>query len=152
MADVVKREPRSVATTNVFDRMFDDWMTVMPFRRPWMLGPDLMGDDVIKVDEYNDGKDLVIRAEMPGIDPDKDVELTVTNGMLNIQAERREEERKEQKGYRRHELRYGSFSRSLPLPAGVKESDITASYQNGILEIRVPAPKESATRVPIAKK
>ena len=152
MADVAKREQKSIAPTNVFDRMFDDWMTVMPFRRPWLLGPDLMSDDVIKVDEYNDGNDLVIRAEMAGIDPDKDVELTVNNGMLNIQAERREEERKEQKGYRRHELRYGSFSRSLPLPTGVKESDISASYQNGILEIRVPAPKESATRVPIAKK
>lgn len=148
MADVVKREPKNTAPMNVFDRMFDDWMTVMPFRRPWMLGPDLMSDDVIKVDEYNDGKDLVIRAEMPGIDPDKDVELTVSNGMLNIQAERREEERKQQKGYRRHELRYGSFSRSLPLPTGTKESDITASYDNGILEIRVPAPKNRLREFP----
>ena len=152
MADVAKREPRSVEPFDVFDRVFEDWTRLMPFRRPWMFGRDLMGDDVIRVDEFREGKDLVIRADLPGIDPDKDVELTVADGLLQIRAERREEEQKEQKGYRRRELRYGSFSRSLPLPTGVKESDIAASYQNGILEIRIPAPKESATRVPIAKK
>ena len=152
MADVAKREPRSVEPFDVFDRIFEDWTRLMPFRRPWMFGRDLMGDDVIRVDEFREGKDLVIRADLPGIDPEKDVELTVADGLLQIRAERREEEQKEQKGYRRRELRYGSFSRSLPLPSGVKESDVTASYQNGILEIRIPAPKESATRVPISKK
>lgn len=152
MADVAKREPRSVEPFDVFDRVFEDWTRLMPFRRPWMFGRDLMGDDVIRVDEFREGKDLVIRADLPGIDPEKDVELTVADGLLQIRAERREEEQKEQKGYRRRELRYGSFSRSLPLPSGVKESDVTASYQNGILEIRIPAPKESATRVPISKK
>jgi HSP20 family protein len=152
LADIVKREQRKVEPADFFERVFDDWARLMPFRRPWALGRELMGDDVIRVDELRDGDELVVRAELPGIDPDKDVELTVSDGALHIQAERREEERHEGKGYRRHELRYGSFSRSLPLPAGVKESDITATYQDGILEVRMPAPKESATRVPIARK
>jgi HSP20 family protein len=71
--------------------------------------------------------------------------------VLQIRAERRQEQDVDDKetGFRRRELRYGSFSRMLQLPPGVKESDITASYKDGILEIRVPTKKSSATRVPI---
>ncbi len=152
MADIVKKEQRKVEPVDFFDRVFDDWARWMPFRRPGVFGRDLMGDDVIRVDEFREGDSLVVRAELPGIDPDKDVELTVSDGMLHIVAERREQEHHERKGYRRREMRYGSFSRSLPLPSGVSESDITATYKDGILEVRIPAPKESATRVPIAKK
>jgi HSP20 family protein len=94
----------------------------------------------------------VVRAELPGIDPDEDVELTVTDGMLHIEAERREEEETEDKGYVRRELRYGSFSRSLPLPEGATEADITATYKDGILEIRVPAPQPPpAKKIPVSK-
>ena len=73
----------------------------------------------------------MVRADLPGIDPEKDVELTVSDGMLHIRAERREEEKREEKGYLRQELRYGSLSRTLPLPEGVTESDITATYKDG---------------------
>lgn len=152
MADVVKREPRGLEPFDAFDRLFEDWARLMPFRRPWLSGRDLMGEDAIRVDEIREGNDLVVRAELPGVDPDKDVEVTVADGVLHIRAERRAEEQKDQGGYRRRELRYGSFSRSLPLPTGVKESDITATYRNGILELRIPGLKESGTRVPIAKK
>jgi HSP20 family protein len=151
MADLVKKESRRVEPFDFFDRVFDDWTRLMPFRRPWLFGREL-SDEMIRVDELRDGDELVIRAELPGIDPDKDVELTVSEGMLHIHAERREEEHTEKKGYRRRELHYGSFARSLPLPTGVKESDIHATYKDGILEVRVPAPKESTTRVPIEKK
>jgi HSP20 family protein len=156
MANVAKREPRSVEPVDVVDRMFDDWARMMPMmpmlrRSPWFFGRDVT-DDVIRVDEFRDGQDLVIRADLPGVDPDKDVELTVSDGMLHIHAERRQEEHKDEKGVHRRELRYGSFSRSLPLPGGVKESDINASYKDGILEIRIPTTKESTTRVPISKK
>lgn len=58
--------------------------------------------------------------------------------MLRINAQRRVEEMTEDKGYTRHKLRYGSFSRSLPLPDGASESDISATYKNGTLEIRIP--------------
>jgi HSP20 family protein len=72
--------------------------------------------------------------------------------MLHIAAERRAEEKREEKGYVRQELRYGSLSRTLPLPEGVTESDIKATYKAGILEIRVPAPKEEPPKkIPIAK-
>lgn len=111
------------------------------------------GNDLIRVDEFHEDGDLVIRAELPGVDPDEDVELTVSDGMLRIEAERHEEERTEEKGYLRRELRYGSFARTLPLPEGVSESDIAASYADGILEIRIPAPAPApGTKVPITKR
>ena len=101
---------------------------------------------------YRDDGTLVVRAALPGIDPDKDVELTVVDGMLCIQAERREEEKREEKGYVRRELHYGSLSRSLPIPAGVTQADIKATYKAGMLEVRIPEPKpEEARKIPISK-
>lgn len=156
MARLLKRrqealDPVEVPTVDLFDRMFDDWMSMWPFRRPALLAR-WTPDNLIKVDEFHENGTLVVRAELPGIDPDEDVELTVTDGMLHIEAERREEEETEDKGYVRRELRYGSFSRSLPLPEGATEADITATYKDGILEIRVPAPQPPpAKKIPVSK-
>jgi len=134
-----------------FDRMFDEWAHMMPLRAlPFARWPDM--DGMIRVEEFHDDGTLVVRADLPGIDPEKDVELTVADGMLRIEAERREEEKKEDKGYLRQELRYGSLSRALPLPEGVTESDIKATYKAGILEIRIPEPRqEPAKKIPIAR-
>ena len=153
MPGLSKREPREEATDifSRFDRMFEEWARMMPFRpvpfpRWWEAG------DLIRVEGYREDGTLVIHADLPGIDPEKDVELTVSHGMLHIEAERREEEKAEDKGYVRRELRYGSLSRSLPLPEGVTEADITATYKAGVLEIRVPQPKrESVKKIAISK-
>ena len=104
-------------------------------------------EDVLRVEAYQEGGELVIRAEMPGIDPDKDVDIAVADGMLTIQAERREEKKQEGKAGYRSEFRYGMFRRTMPLPAGVKEDDIKASYVDGILEVRVPAAEQPAPAV-----
>jgi len=71
--------------------------------------------------------------------------------MLHIRAQRRTESDRDEQGYRRRELRYGSFSRSLSLPKDVKESDVEATYADGILEVRVPVPKTSSTKIPVTK-
>jgi HSP20 family protein len=123
------------------DRLFGEWMRAMPVRTPLV-------EDVIRVDEYQEGNNLVVRAELPGIDPDRDVELAVSEGMLRINAQRRMEEQTEGKGYLRHELRYGTFTRALPLPEGVSEDDITASYRDGILDIRIPLPEQPKPEEP----
>jgi HSP20 family protein len=151
MPEVSKRKARGEATDvfGRFDRMFDEWARMRSFR-PVLFPRWWDADDVIRVEEYRQDGTLVIRADLPGIDPAQDVQLTVSDGMLHIQAERREEEKKEEKGYMRQELRYGSVSRSLPLPAGVTEGDITATYKNGVLEIRVAEPKhEPAKKIAI---
>ncbi|MFC5993760.1 Hsp20/alpha crystallin family protein [Pseudonocardia hispaniensis] len=140
---------------NWMDRVFEEWMRSLPMRRPFGLGWDWPGEDLIRVDEYRDGNTQVIRAELPGIDPDKDVEITVRDGVLRIRAERHFEEKTEETGYRRHELRHGVLSRTLPLSEGASESDITARYKDGILEIRVPVVEPSAgaepTKIKITK-
>lgn len=147
--NLIKREARHPASAHVwdrFDQMFDEWTRMLPFR------PPALGDwpATIRVDEFQENGTLVIRAELPGMDPDKDVELTVSDGMLHIHAQRREEEEKEDKGYLRREIHYGTFSRTLAMPEGIAESDIKASYQNGILEVRVPAPQHKpTTKIPI---
>ncbi|MFZ6005225.1 MAG: Hsp20/alpha crystallin family protein [Actinomycetota bacterium] len=155
MVGLLKREPKELDELHTFDRfdqMFDDWMKVFPLRRMRMFDRDWMPAEVIRVDEFHEDGALVVKAELPGIDPDKDVEVTVVDGMLHIEAERREEEHVEKKGYLRHELRCGSFTRTLPLPEGVSEDDVKAEYKDGILEIRVPAPEPAPpTKVPIAK-
>jgi HSP20 family protein len=142
MKSLVRRErgndPASLFTR--MDRVFEEWMRSLPMRRPFGMGWEWPGEDLIRVDEYRDGDTEVIRAELPGIDPEKDVELIVSDGMLRINAERRVEEKTEDKGYVRHELRYGSMTRTLPLPEGVAESDISATYKDGILEVRFPVP------------
>ncbi|EYT55413.1 MULTISPECIES: Hsp20/alpha crystallin family protein [Kocuria] len=91
-----------------------------------------------RVEEYRDGDTVVIRAELPGIDPEQDVELTVADDVLHLRAERRERTEHKDKGGYRSEFRYGSFSRALPLPAGCRDEDISAAYRDGVLEVRVP--------------
>ncbi len=153
MAGLMRREPREEAVDifGRFDRLFEEWARMIPFRP--MAFPFWWGaTDMIHVEEYREDGTLVVRADLPGIDPDKDVELTVVGGMLHIEAERREEEKREGKGFLRREVRYGSFSRSLPLPEGVTEADIAATYKDGVLEIRIPEPtREPAKKIAIGK-
>ncbi len=99
----------------------------------------------VRVEDYLEDGTYVLRAELPGIDPDRDVSLTVENGMLTIRGERREEE----KDKNRHELHYGAFTRSVPLPREVSPDDIRATYTDGVLEVRVPRPTKEAEPVPI---
>ena len=115
--------------------------------------PSMLDEERMRVEEFQEDGTLVVRAEMPGIDPDEDVEITVSDGMLHLKAERTEETKTEDtKGYRT-EFRYGSFSRSVRLPAGATEEDIAASYQDGILEVRIPISSEqaSARKIPIGR-
>jgi len=81
---------------------------------------------------------LVVRAELPGIDPEKDVDISVDDGVLTLKGERRHEEKSEGDGWVRMERSFGSFERHIPLPQGVDPDTIRASYESGILEVVVP--------------
>ena len=107
----------------------------------------------LRVEEYKDGSTLVVKAEVPGINPDTDVDISVANGVLHIQAERQETtEHKDKNGYR-SEFRYGSFARDIPLPSGSSDADVTAIYRDGVLEVRVPIDEKHETRskIPISR-
>jgi HSP20 family molecular chaperone IbpA len=97
---------------------------------------------MIRLEEFTEEGRYVLRAELPGIDPEKDVEVTVSDGMLTIHGERKEEE----KEGRRTEFRYGSFTRSIALPAGADEYNVTAVYDKGVLEITVGLKEPAETK------
>jgi HSP20 family protein len=130
-----------------------------PFGRDWFPGwsPRVLfrrlAEDDFNVEEFVDGNQVVIRAELPGVDPDRDVDISVVDGNLVIRAERRHEEKEEGKEYRRTEIRYGAFSRTLPLPPAAKVDDIKASYKNGVLEVRAPIDdsRSKSSKVPVTK-
>jgi HSP20 family protein len=114
-----------------------DWFE-MDFPRPV---PPIRFEDKVSDKEY------VLRAELPGLEPDKDVQITAHDGLLTIKAERREEE----KGLNRSEFRYGMLHRSVRLPANADEAGIKATYRKGILEVIVPltAPASSGRRIEV---
>jgi len=138
VAEIEKR------SRTMFPDLFD-WLEDFP--RP-MLRP-FSEVQPIRVEDYEEGGRYVIRAELPGIDPDKDVEITVEDGTLTLRAERREET----KDKHRSEFRYGMFSRTVRLPKNADPDDVKATYDNGVLTISVgkKEQKEEAKRIAITK-
>src|ERR1700740_3322 len=84
-----------------------------------------------------DGEDAVVRLELPGVDVEKDVNVEVDKGRLVIPGEHRDEHSENQNGHALREIRYGSFRRSFQLPAHVTSEAVTASYDAGVLTVRV---------------
>jgi HSP20 family protein len=139
---------RSDTRPDRWDRWFD-WAVPRWFpelRRAFPETPEML-----RVEELTEGDQLVVRAEMPGIDPDKDVEIHVSDHTLRLRAERRQERTVDEKGRYRSEFQYGSFVRSVPLPVGATEDDVKASYKDGILEVRIPVDRTAAEtrKIPI---
>ena len=119
-----------------------DWL-----ESPWAGPPQFTAAQSFRVEEMaRDGR-YVIRAELPGLDPDRDIEVTVEGRTLTIHAERRQEDT----GPHRSEFRYGSLTRLVRLPARVDATDVTARYERGVLEVSVPMQeaKPEGTRVTI---
>jgi HSP20 family protein len=97
------------------------------------------------VDVFDTKEAVVLKAELAGMKPD-DIQIEVEDNVLTIKGERRFEEKVEQDRYYRVERRFGSFQRSLALPQDVRADDIQASYEDGILEVRVPKAEEEQPR------
>jgi HSP20 family molecular chaperone IbpA len=84
-----------------------------------------------------DGEDAVVRLELPGVDVEKDVNVEVDGGRLVIHGEHRDEHADEENGRTLREIRYGSFRRSFQLPAHITGEAVKASYDAGVLTVRV---------------
>ena len=98
-------------------------------------------DWVPTVDLWESDEALHYAFDLPGI-PKDSIVIEVENGALSISATRERKQKVETDAFRRFESRYGTFSRTVGLPQGVSDDDITASYENGVLEIRVPKPEQ----------
>ena len=97
------------------------------------------------IDVIEQADAIVVKAELPGMKPE-DIDIEVDDNVLTIKGERRFEEKVEDGRYYRLERSYGQFSRSLGLPQGVRADEISASFENGVLEVRVPKAEEVKPR------
>lgn len=141
---IVRWQPFDVLENGFEDlvrRTFGDFGSSLLYRRDQVWAPAM--------DARVEGAELKVRLELPGIDPDADVEIDVTNGVLNVTGERKQEETTEGEGWQRREMRYGRFERHLALPDGVDPQALRAGYDKGILEITVPLPTKESTKVKV---
>jgi HSP20 family molecular chaperone IbpA len=109
----------------------------------------VFGSHLIRVEDRMEDDRYVIRAELPGMDPEKNIKITVDDHTLVIDAERTQE--KSDKSH--SEFQYGSFHRSMSLPAGVKADDVKATYTDGILmvTIGIAAEQPSTHQIPVER-
>lgn len=131
MSNLLRRDPRTMFP-DLVEWFEEPFMTL----RPYLAQP-------IRVEDFVEDGHYLVRAELPGIDPQKDVEVTVGAGYLTIHAERHDKT----EGKHRTEFRYGSYTRSLPLPSSADADDITASYHDGILTVSVALKSEKKEAV-----
>lgn len=94
------------------------------------------------IDVVEKDSEYVISAELPGLD-EKDVDVSVSDDMLTIKGEKKEEKEEKAKNYYLSERRYGSFQRSFQLPSGVDADKIDASFQKGVLTVTLPKTPEA---------
>jgi HSP20 family protein len=131
MALLMKPEPFA----RDFDRVFDAFFGQTDQGRRWVPPVDL-----VEAEDH-----FVLKADLPGL-TEGDVNIEVQDGTLTISGERKAEHEQHEKGWYRIERSFGSFSRSLTLPDGVDPDRIAASFDHGVLEVRIPKPEERKPR------
>jgi len=119
------------------DRLWDSFLEGKPARKAREEGEWLPSLDVSETKG-----DLVVKAELPGIDP-KDIDISLNEGILIIKGEKKQEKEEKEEGYHLIERSYGSFTRLIRLPREVQNEKINAFYKNGVLKITLPKSEEA---------
>lgn len=127
------------------DRFFDTFFQTRGGdaggHRRWVPAMDLVETD----------DSLVLKADLPGLS-EEDVTVEVDDNVLTVSGERRAEHERKEDGYHRIERSFGHFSRSVTVPEGIDEDKVTASFNDGVLEVRIPKPEERRpTRISIGR-
>jgi HSP20 family protein len=155
-SDVATRQQQSIARRHPFDlftseveRLFDDFgFGHGLLSRPWSSGSrrhSALETWTPQIEVSHQNNELLVRADLPGLKKD-DVSIDITDEAITISGERRQEQQSESGGYYRSERSYGSFYRTVPLPRGAISDQAKATFKDGVLEVRVPAPPEQVTR------
>jgi HSP20 family protein len=164
MANELKvREPKGISPrrplmgltrrVNDLERLMDEFFdrrTRAWWPERWSL-PAVLDIEPPVVDLYADKDDLVVKAELPGIEK-QDIEVNVTDHTLTIKGEKKKAEEIEEEKYYQSERSFGSFHRSLELPSDIQAEKAKASFKNGILEVRLPkseVAKAKEIKVPV---
>jgi HSP20 family protein len=136
MANLVSWEPfrEMISLREAMDSLFENAL-IEPRR------PGQSGDWGIPLDVTENEDSFVVKASIPGANPE-DLEVTVIGDVLSVKGEIKSEAEKENERYHVRERRYGSFSRSVTLPAPVEADQVQADYQNGILTLTLPKTEE----------
>ena len=119
----------------LFNTVFDTPQPAGSTLRRWMPAMDLVETD----------DSFVLRADLPGLS-EEDIKLEFEDGTLTVSGERKAEHESKSEGYYRVERAFGSFSRSLTLPQGVDPEAVSANFDRGVLEIRIPKPEQRKPR------
>lgn len=139
--DLMKWEPRRQLIRGFFDDFFEMLQSPGWFRRGWPEG----GMWEPAVDVINRKNELVIKAELPGVDK-KDIKISLTENNLTIQGEVKKEGEVKREDYYCRERAFGSYSRTISLPAEADKDKINAKFANGILEITMPKKPEMQSK------
>jgi len=144
-SDVAKREEDNPVSSLQRDvnRIFEDfWKRFdQPFAEFGHWAPDSPRTDVAETQSA-----LEISIELPGIDQ-KEIDVSLTNNTLTIKGEKRNNREESNRGYHLSERSYGSFYRSIPLPAGVDTDKASAEFKNGVLIVTLPKTQEALSQV-----
>jgi len=120
------------------DRLLDTFLFGRPQRRDfWEEVEWLPAVDVAETKDQ-----IVVNAEIPGMDP-KEFDISLSEGTLTIKGEKKQEKEEKEEAYHLIERRYGTFTRSIPLPKEVDSNKAIASYKNGVLKVRLPKSGEA---------
>jgi len=148
------REERTPTLYGGIPSLFDEMERMMEetFGGPLLrMGPmgslfsGMTGRIVPPVDVFEEGNELVLRSELPGMKREE-IDVNITGNILVISGEKKREEKTERTGYLRSESSYGAFSRSMTLPEGVDTEKVKATFTNGVLEIRMLKTGETGGR------
>ena len=133
-----------------FHDLFDESMTGGVWSRfPALRAMSEFQDTSPAVDMYDDKNEIVVKAEVPGVDKEN-ISISLSENMLTIKGEMKKEEETKEEDYYYSERSYGSFMRTLNLPAKVNEKKIKASFKDGVLEIHMPkAPEHKAKDIKV---
>ena len=135
MSNLIRWDPLSGPSS--MDRFFDE-----PFIRPgygWLAPLDAAN---LAIDMYETKENVVVKAALPGIKPEQ-VQVSITGDVLTIKGESKEENQVKEENYVRKERRLGSFSRCVTLPGGLKADKADATFENGVLTLKIPKSEES---------
>jgi len=107
-----------------------------PFTWPSVID-ELNGDLAVRVEEFEDEGHYVIRAEVPGVNPDEDIDISISGTMLRLSIHRKKHAETSTMRHYRSEFHYGSFIRTIDLPTMAADEDVDARYEDGVLEVRI---------------
>jgi HSP20 family protein len=124
------------------DRLFDSFFGSSPWDEDSTLPGSSWTPDLEVADT---GKEIVVKVEVPGLGPE-DIDVRVTGNTLTLSGEKKEESEEKREGYYRSERRFGSFTRTIPLPAGARSDAVTADYDKGILTVRIAKSEDAVSK------